>query len=99
MSFAPKTPGEMSCRRARILKNQLQRDFPQLTVDVWAIAQGLAYIRVEGPLQRGLVTLVLHSEREVEEFRSIAGSAIAARADPPEFPTYQDSQGREHSEF
>lgn len=66
--------GEMNVRRAHQLKREIVDSFPQLTVEVWAIAQGLAYLRVEGPLSRGVVTLVLKTEGEVASFLSLAES-------------------------
>lgn len=66
---------EMNYRRATRLAKQLHADAPQLTVEVWPIAQGLCYIRVEGPLTRGIVTLVLRSESEVTEFRQLVKNA------------------------
>lgn len=96
--FAPKSDGEMNVRRCRQLVKEIGAEQPTLDLEVWAIAQGLAYIRVEGPLTRGVVTLVLHTEREVSEFRRLIAQS-APRAEREEFPTYVDAQGREHSEY
>ena len=59
----------MNCRRAREQAKLLRADFPQLRVEVWAIAQGLAYIQVQTPINGAWVERVLHNERELSAFR------------------------------
>lgn len=62
--------GEMNFRRASAFVRELRQDWPMLKFDTWAIAQGLHYIRVEGPTTRGIVQVVLKTDREVILFRS-----------------------------
>lgn len=62
---------EMNWRRARHLCKEIMADCPTLEAEVWAIAQGLAYVVVKGPTMRGLVDLCLHTEGEVSEFRQL----------------------------
>lgn len=69
--FAPALRGEMNCRRAARVARELRELAPQLTCEVWAIAQGLAYVRVKGPTTSGIVELVLHTEREVAHFKQL----------------------------
>lgn len=70
---------EMNYRRAARLAKELRSDAPQLRVEVWPIAQGLAYLRVEGPTARGIVQLILRTEDEVASFRQLANAWGAAR--------------------
>lgn len=60
----PETDREMNVRTARYWKRCILESNPQLTVEVWAIVQGLAYLRVEGPTTRGIVQLTIKTPRE-----------------------------------
>ena len=61
--------GEMSNRLCQLYAKDLRAAYPWLDVEVWAIARGLSYLRVNGPTSRGVVQLVLHTSEEVAEFR------------------------------
>lgn len=71
----PSSSGEMNMRRANWLRSRLLEEAPQLTVEVWHVAQGLARIRVTGPTNRGPVELVLRTELDVATIRA----ALAAQ--------------------
>lgn len=67
-TYAPRDGLEMSSREARALAREIVYRCPTLKAEAWAIAQGLAYIKVSGPSTRGLVDLVLHDKREYSDF-------------------------------
>lgn len=60
----PEHDREMNCREARYWKRCILESNPQLDVEVWAIAQGLARLRVKGPTTRGIVDLTIRSPRD-----------------------------------
>lgn len=62
------TDGEMNVRRAHRLKAVLMAECPKDSFEVWAIGQGLAYIKVTRPYGQHVVELVLHNEAEVSQF-------------------------------
>lgn len=64
--FAPNSPQEMNCRAARAIATEIEYLNPALKARHWPIAQGLAYVHVEGPTTRGVVDLVLKTRREAE---------------------------------
>lgn len=72
---------EMSNRLAHMLSKELRAAYPWLDVEVWAIAQGLSYIRVDGPTTRGIVALVLHTSEEVANFRGQLDAAPPSSQD------------------
>lgn len=70
-TYAPRDHLEMNAREARALAREIVYRCPTLKAEAWAIAQGLAYIKVEGPTTRGLVDLVLHNKREYADFADL----------------------------
>lgn len=70
-TYAPRDGLEMSAREARALAREIVYRCPTLHAEAWAIAQGLAYIKVSGPTTRGLVDLVLHDKSEYANFAEL----------------------------
>lgn len=65
---APDPSGEMRVRRAHWVKAEIAAECPTDDLEVWAIGQGLAYIRVRRMYGTTAVEWVLHNEREASEF-------------------------------
>lgn len=60
----PDPDREMNCHEARYWKRCMLKANPQLDVEVWPIAQGLARLRVKGPTTRGVVDLIIRTPRD-----------------------------------
>lgn len=65
--YAAKDDAEMNVREARLLAKELRAGDPDLRVEVWPIAQGLCYLRVEKELHPGLLRRVVKNRREARE--------------------------------
>lgn len=67
-TYAPTDGQQMSARQARAIAKEICYRNPVLHAEAWAIAQGLAYVKVDGPTTRGVIDLVLQTRREAETF-------------------------------
>ncbi|HEX2923883.1 MAG TPA: hypothetical protein VHS28_07650 [Chloroflexota bacterium] len=65
---APHPSGEMNVRRAHWVKAEIAAESPTDELEVWAIGQGLAFIRVRRMYGTQAMEWVLHNEREAGEF-------------------------------